>query len=648
MDLILGTKVIGHDTSVALLNEKGDVLYALAGERFSNIKHDTAFPIACYLELKKKIAEEKLGRLKYIAFAFDPARFINPRLFSYTDKILSNEQNHIFKTTILDALPNIQTPEQGLAFTKQLHANPLLRSLPEKVWGWFDVALHFYQENKAAAERLKGLFPESEFIFVNHHEAHAASAFYASGFEKAAVLCADGFGEDETSTLYKAEVTGLSLLSASKMPHSLGLFYEIITEYLGFDGFSDPYKVMGMAAYGRPLYESLFEQMGQVHEDGTFTLNFGDLLEEENPPVLLGTRPFSLSTKLQDLLGGKRSADAPIEQAHYDVACSFQTYIEKIGVSYALYLRKTLPSYNAICLSGGVALNGLMNQRIFKEAGFDKIFIQPASADDGTSLGAAWVVIADKYGPPAIRRIKDVFLGLKRTASEAKAEVEKLGLAYSCPQDPAQKVAELLAQDYVVARYTGRSEFGPRALGNRSILASPLKAEMKDIINSRIKHREPFRPFAPVCLAEDVSTFFDADEDAEYMLLICPVKEDKKKLIPAVVHQDGTARVQSVKKDSNPGLYEIISAFKKITGVPIIINTSFNVNGEAIVETPLDALECFLYTNIDYLLIEDMLIAKSENEDKRIYDKPEDFLNRRRNRFGSRIIELQESLAKEA
>ncbi|NCC03326.1 MAG: hypothetical protein EOM37_04675 [Proteobacteria bacterium] len=632
-DLVIGTKGIGHDTSVALVDQSGNVLYALTGERFSNVKHDNTFPFACFDTIKEIIEKENLGSVRFAVLSNDPLHNIKARLFTLIKDVLPSDMASLIENSILSALPDLLTAQDRDVFMNSIQSQFHLEKDQKIVIEWIQRALWGYQRDCRILNKLQGLFPDSEIFTTTHHMAHAASAYYPSGFDRSAILCIDGYGENETITLCEGTKAGIHILNSSSLPHSIGILYEIMTEFLGFHGFSDAYKVMGMAAYGEPRFTHLFNQLGQVEEDGTFRLNLGALLLPNEIEKPWSTRCLALSPKLQKILGGPRGEGEPITQTHYDIANSFQRFVEDIGVALAKSLRTQLPDCDSLCLAGGVALNGLMNQRIFKEAGFKNIFIQPAASDDGLSLGAALAVVAEKYGRPPVERVKNMFLGPERDKDESYQEIERLGLHYTCPNDPAATVAELLAQGHVIARYSGRSEFGPRALGNRSILASPLKAEMKDIINARIKHREPFRPFAPACLAEDVSSFFDADEDAEYMLLICQVREDKKHLLPAVVHADGTARVQSVKKDSNPGFYNIISAFKKITGIPVVINTSFNVNGEAIVETPLDAIECFLYTDIDYLLIHDRLIAKKDNEDKRIIEPAETFLSRRRDRF---------------
>lgn len=574
-DLILGVGAWGAGSSASLVRDDGEILYCLTEERFSNAKHDHVFPAASLTQICARIRERRLGEVRHVALNGDPALFDPQDPFSAKQKAL------------------------------------------------------FLRHKDMVAAR----FPQASLSCVPYQLCHAAGAFYTSGYDRAAILTIDGRGEADTIALFDGTGSGITRLGATRWPHSLGAFYTAVTRLLGFDGAADDYKVMGMAAYGHPVFQAVFERLVTVNEAGELTPRFDDGLVVSQTPDASGESRLDLSASLQEALGGARVKDDAFTQRHYDIAASLQAVVERCGVELAQALRKRLPDRDALCLSGRVALNGLMNRRILAEAGFTRLFIQPAAAGDGTSLGAALHVLAASGHCPPVRRAHSLFLGLDYPQTQIRQAVEEAGLAYTRPADMAATVASLLAQGHIVARYAGRSEFGPRALGNRSILASPASAAMKDTLNARIKHRESFRPFAPACLAEDVGAFFEADEDAEYMLLICPVHEAQRAKIPAVVHLDGTARVQAVRAEVNPGLHDILVAFKKLTGIPVLINTSFNVNGEAIVETPQDALECFLYTDIDALIVEDMLILREANADKALKLSPGAFLARRQERY---------------
>lgn len=636
-DLVLGVGYLGHDSSAALVDMDGHILFCLTEERFSNIKHDGAFPCASISKIQTEIEKGNLGRIRYVAINHEPRYFVEQKLFHYLDTRCSSAAATRLKSAILDVLPDTQVCHPGTYPMNYLADVIRQTDIPAEQVS--DLLLHLRWclnrtvFTKGLQLKLQRKFPDANVIPVPHHQCHAASAFYASGFASAAIMTLDGYGEDDTITLGYGQGKDLSVLSRSGWPNSLGLLYSMVTVYLGFDWFGDEYKVMGMAAYGQPTYRELFAELGEVNADGEFHFNPGRLLQESEVPGAPGEIWYGFTPLFESLLGGARSKNEEFIERHFNIAASLQAFVEDVGLQMAKYLRKQLPDTPAICIAGGVGLNGLMNQRIYKEAGFDSIYIQPASSDDGTALGAALTVVAQYSGLDRFPALEQVFFGLEYPESQISEALAEKELVYTRETDIAASVARLLAEGQVVARYEGRSEFGPRALGHRSIMASPLKAEMKDIINSRIKHRERFRPFAPACLAEHVRDFFDTTPEAEYMLQICQVNPAMQQHIPAVVHNDGTARVQSVHASRNPGFYRIISEFYNLTGVPVVINTSFNVNGETIVETPLDAIECFLFTDIDYLAIGPYLVAKQQNLDKALHMPADAFLNRRKTRY---------------
>lgn len=636
-ELVLGINYFGHDSAVSLVNMNGDVLYCLTEERFSNIKHDGSFPIMSINKIIDLIKKHALGSLKYIALNHDPELYVTDKLFSYIDSLCVKEQSLILKDSILSVLPEIRVCRQDMYPMNYLEE--LMRHLgihndvSKDLLRYIQWSLNRYLYTQQTITNVSAMFPECQVIPVAHHACHAASAFFCSGYSESAIMTIDGYGEYDTVTLGIGRGNDISVISKSCWPNSIGLLYSMVTQYLGFDWFGDEYKVMGMAAYGERKYLPLFRQLGQVTEDGVFEFLPGHLMASDEVPGAPGEQWYTFTPLLEQLLGGRRQRGEEFVQRHFDVAASLQAFVEDCGVDMAKYLKRKYPLVENICIAGGVGLNGLMNSRILKEAGFSRIYIQPASSDDGTAIGAALSLVASKSENLRFSRLENMFLGVERTDEEIREALDGKGLIYTHEKNICAKIAMLLSEGKVVARYEGRAEFGPRALGHRSIMASPLCQEMKDVINSRIKHRERFRPFAPACLAESIQEYFYAEDDAEFMLIIPQVKADKQAIIPAVVHNDGTARVQAVHKNKNPGFYQIIREFEKITGVPVVINTSFNVNGETIVESPLDAVECFLYTDIDNLAIGNYLVSKTANLDAMIKLSSDDFLELRKQRY---------------
>lgn len=622
--LILGISVFGHDSSCASIDAaSGDILYALTEERFSNLKHDGGFPTASLALLMEKIDKEKLGWVSHVALNTDPAISIERLkaellncLDTATAQLVACELAQFLETSDIfhpDYFPlnylEALLARRGVETAVIAHASGKI--------SWYG---NFALRHRKLKAYLQSKFPLAEIVSVGHHQCHAASAFYCSDFEDAAVLTVDGQGEDETITLNIGRGTEIELLSQTRWPNSLGALYMQLAWYLGFDGdprypgLGDEYKVMGMAAYGKPINVDIFRQMGRVSENGEFELVFGQYLESAPVEGCPGHFQPLLSKQFFNALGERRSSCEPIEQRHYDIARSGQTFLEEIGVAIAKHLKKLCPDIDNICIAGGVGLNGLMNMRILREAGFERIFVQPASGDDGTSLGAALYVYHILLKGKRCKPLANAYLGFNYGNHAIRSALEKYNLTFHEPESIHVEMGRLLHDGNIVARYFGRGEFGPRALGHRSILANPTLSEMKDAVNARIKHRESFRPFAPACLEEMASEYFDIDIPTPYMLLICRARPAARLLIPAVVHDDGTTRLQTVRNDLNPDLYQTIFEFNKQSGVPVLLNTSFNVNGEAIVETPQDAIESFLFMGIDYLAIGPYLVSKAENE----------------------------------
>jgi carbamoyltransferase len=468
-------------------------------------------------------------------------------------------------------------------------------------------------------------------LFGEHHESHAASAFYPSPFERAAILTMDGVGEWATSSVGVGEGSDVRVLHELRFPHSLGLLYSALTYWLGFKVNSGEYKVMGLAPYGEPKYDKLIlDNLIELREDGSFRMNlayFG---------YVGGLR--MTTPKLDKLFGRpRRSEESPLEQFHMDVARSIQAVTEEVMLRMARFAHRET-GMKDLCLAGGVALNCVGNGRLMREGPFERIWVQPAAGDAGGALGVALALWHRYLGNPRTPAatgdsMQGSYLGPGYTDDEIARMLETEGAPHETVSEAElpRRVADLIAAGNVIGWFQGRAEFGPRALGARSILGDPRSPEMQTRMNLKIKFRESFRPFAPSVLAERVSDWFEIDRESPYMLLVAPVAESKRlapapedtklegtarlagrrSVIPAVTHVDNSARIQTVTKETNPVYWALLRAFEERTGCPVLINTSFNVRGEPMVCSPLDALRCFRRTGMDYLVLGRRILAKT-------------------------------------
>lgn len=445
------------------------------------------------------------------------------------------------------------------------------------------------------------------FHYVDHHVSHAASAFYVSPFDEAAILTADGAGEDTTVLLAHGRGREIRVLRRIKLPHSLGQFYSAATNFLGFDMFAgDEYKVMGMAGWGEPLfYETLAREVLIRNGPGSFALDITFLDHHLAKHQHYGERA-------RKLFGPPRGAEDDVVQRHYDVAASVQKVFEETLFHLLRWLHEQTGSWN-LCMAGGCALNSLANGKISSHTPFERFFFQPAAHDAGGALGSALYLRHALLGQPRNGRVmRHAYLGPAFSEAECRAAAEgaRLTVARLDDEELCREVARRLAGGAIVAWFQGRMEWGPRALGNRSFLADPRQASMKETINRKIKLREPFRPFAPSILAEASERYFGSRLEAPFMITVFPVLEQRKKEIPAVVHVDGTARPQLVERDVNPLYWRLIKEFENLTGVPVLLNTSFNVQ-EPIVCTPAEAVRTFLATEVECLAMGNLLVSRS-------------------------------------
>jgi len=466
------------------------------------------------------------------------------------------------------------------------------------------------------AERL-GLDGRAQVYFVEHHRAHLASAFFCSPFEEAAVVSIDGFGDFSSVMWGVGRGNRIQVMGGVRFPHSLGIFYTAFTQFLGFPKYGDEYKMMGLAAYGEPRWSSrVREVVRTVGDQVRLNLEYFvhhtagvDMTWEDCEPVL---GPV-YSAKMLEVFGGPRKPRTEIEERHADIAASVQQVLEENYFALLNHVQRQT-GQKRLCLAGGVALNCAANGKIFERTDFQDVWIQPAASDAGTSLGAALYVWHQLLGRPRTFIMRHAYWGPEYAEHEIRTALEKAGARFHQLEQEAliDCAAREIAQGRIVGWFQGRMEFGPRALGNRSILADPRRPDMKDILNRRIKYREPFRPFCPSILAERMGEYFEVDYPSPFMITAYRVKPAMRDRIPAVVHADSTGRLQTVEKEVNPIYWKLITRFEELTGVPVLLNTSFNEN-EPIVNTPEEALDCFLRTQMDVLVLGPFLLYKSEN-----------------------------------
>ena len=595
MTSILGISAFYHDSAACILKD-GKIIAAAQEERFTRKKHDPNYPHNA-VEFVLDYANLKLSEVNCIVFFEKP--------FLKFERLLE---------TYVAFAPK--------GFTSFAKAMPL----------WIKDKL--FQKNflfNKLKQHDRNYESDENIFFSDHHLSHAASAFFPSPFEEAVILTADGVGEWATTTVAVGAGNDLDIKKEIHFPHSLGLLYSAFTYYTGFKVNSGEYKLMGLAPYGKPIYEDKIRKLVDIKEDGTFRL--------DQKFFNYATGLTMTNNKFHNLFGQKprNPQNEKITQFHMDIAASIQKITEEIMIKLTRAIRDEFNIKN-LCMAGGVALNCVANGKILKEKIFDNIWIQPAAGDAGGSLGAALALWHIEKGKKRIINSKDdmngSYLGAEFKQEEIEKELNSIGAKYVTLnyEDLINKTSEILSNQKAVGWFQGRMEFGPRALGGRSILGDPRSENMQKNLNLKVKFRESFRPFAPSVLREDLSQWFDMDVDSPYMLLVADIKsekkikmtDDQKKLfgidklnikrsgIPAVTHVDYSARVQTVDKDTNRRYYDLISKFKQKTGCPVIVNTSFNVRGEPIVNTPKDAFNCFMGTDLDFLVIGNCILYKKE------------------------------------
>jgi len=594
---ILGISAYYHDSAAALLRD-GEIVAAAQEERFTRKKHDASFPAGA---AQYCLAEAGIGLedLDHIVFYDKPLIKFERLLETY----LSYAPNGI--RSFLAAMPIWLKEKLFLKSTLKKEFAALGICKPDEV---------------------------SKIMFAEHHQSHAASAFYFSPFQRAAVLCLDGVGEWATTSVWRGEGNSLTPLWEIDFPHSLGLLYSAFTYFTGFKVNSGEYKLMGLAPYGEPKYVDLIlEKILDLKDDGTFRLDM---------------RYFNYCTGLtmtnerfdQLFNGPPRRPECDLTQREMDIAASIQKVTEKVILRLGRTIHAETGEEN-LCLAGGVALNCVANGLLLREGPFENIWIQPAAGDAGGALGAAAIVWhdyldGDRKLNGAMDAMEGAFLGPGFSTDGIRVDLDEQGAVYREQSDAEllPKLAELLEQENVIGWAQGRMEFGPRALGGRSIIGDPRSAKMQSVMNLKIKYRESFRPFAPSVLAERVDDYFEQETASPYMLIVAPVRESlriplaeeqqqlfgidrlnlKRSELPAITHVDYSARVQTVHQETNPRYHALLKAFEARTGCGLLVNTSFNVRGEPIVRTTEDAYRCFMRTEMDYLVVENFLLDKRE------------------------------------
>lgn len=444
-----------------------------------------------------------------------------------------------------------------------------------------------------------------KFHYLEHHQTHAASAFFVSPFDSAAILTWDGTGEDTTTLFCHGKANKIKVLKRIKLPHSLGQFYSAVTNYLGFSmETGDEWKVMGLAAYGNPEYYDFFSSRVLISDGGGNFRYDAKVLDHHM------ARHYKFSDVVKKALGESRGKGEELVQHHWDIAKSAQLAVEETALALAHEIKNMTGEEN-LCMAGGVAFNSVMNGRIFQEAPFKRFYVQPAAGDAGCSLGAALMIWHQKLGKPRHFVMNHAYWGPSFTNEECRAALDEAGLAYEALDDAVllPRIAKMISEGAIVGWFNGRMEFGPRALGARSFLADPRRSDMREILNHKVKLREWFRPLAPSMQEESGTEIFGVEHHDPFMITVIAVADEYKDKIPAVVHVDGTARPQMVNKDVNPRYWQLIEEFRKITGIPLLLNTSFNVQ-EPIVCTPRDAINTFMNSNFDALVLENNLVVR--------------------------------------
>ncbi|PXF29576.1 carbamoyltransferase [Pokkaliibacter plantistimulans] len=560
---ILGINYFFHDSSACVVMD-GQLRVALEEERFTRRKHTNEFPVQA-IERCLQISGISMQQIDHIAVSIAPTKDLGKKV-AYSLGLGKK------------VAPFIKHEFKGI-YVKQ-----------KAFWNWY-----------------KGIWGSRDggpkVHFVEHHLSHVAGSYFVSPYQKAALLSLDGSGEWSTAMLGTADGDQLNFFGESHFPHSLGSFYEAATEFCGFQPNYDEGKTMGLAPFGNPdrFYKEV-EKLVNITSEGQIQIDLS-YFEYQNAGYQ------RCGQKFYDTFGQPRSRKGAFEDHHHDVAAAFQKVLEdKVLQMCHLLEQKTDADY--LVIAGGVALNSVMNGRILRDTRFKDVYVMPAAGDNGSCIGAAYYLYNHILRQPRNFVHLDPYLGTEYSNEQIRKTLDECKLSYTRSEDICLDTAQMLRDGQIIGWFQGRMEIGPRALGSRSILADPTLPGMKDKINAEVKHREAYRPFAPSCPAEYKQDFFDIKVNAPFMLKVCDVLPEKREVIPAITHVDGSARLQTVHADTNPLYHRMISEFGKLSGVPVVLNTSFNIMGEPVVESPLHAIRCFFSTGLDVLVLGDYIVRK--------------------------------------
>lgn len=580
---ILGINAYHADSSAAIFKD-GRLIAATEEERFTRVKHWAGFPTEA-IKFCLRDAGIELSQVDHIAIGRDPkAKLMNKLMFVATH------------------------PGAGYHNIRARLANK------KKISSLENEFVHHFPDVDAASLRNK-------IHYIEHHRSHLASAFFASPFDEAALLSIDGSGDFTTTMLGQGKANKIEVLDSVDFPHSLGIFYTSLTQYLGFPHYGDEYKIMGLAPYGNPVYKEHIQKLIKLEKNGLFKLDLSYFNIHNSGIISYGEdhRPVVatlFSSKLEKMLGQSRKGNEELTQHHKDIATSVQ-HVTEDAIMHLLNELQRRTGLDKVCIAGGVAQNSVANGKITRSTKFKEIYIPSAGHDAGIAMGCALYLYNHILNKDRMPAVWSAYTGAQFSNSEIENVLKSTGLKYTRHDDGTlyEKTVDSLLKGGVIGWFQGRAEFGPRALGARSILADPRRADAKDLLNKKIKRRESFRPFAPSILEEYVDEYFEVVDRVPFMEKVFPIRAEKRESIPAVTHVDGTGRLQSVSKDVSPRYYDLIDAFRKRTGVPILLNTSFNEN-EPIVNSPQHAIDCFLRTSMDMLVLENFIVERADNPNK--------------------------------
>jgi len=598
--IILGINAYHGDAAAAIIRD-GKLLAAVEEERFNRFKHCAGFPIES-IKYCLQVAGVGIDGVEHIGISRDPSAHLHKKVLfaaSRAAKQATSGRSKMGKQEAIGTIDIVANPTNG-------NGSGLLAQIKDRLGN--AARIRDLKDELARQLQLSKNDIRAHIHNIEHHRAHLASAFFVSPFEKAAVLSIDGFGDFISTMWGVGEGNSIEVLGQVEYPHSTGIVYTATTQFLGFPSYGDEGKVMGLAPYGKPRFIEAFRKIIRTEENGQFRLNLDyfrhhaegvEMTWDQGSPVI--GRIFS--DEFASTFGPARTPGSALTDREQDIAASLQLRLEEVGFHVLDHLHEQT-GLTDLGLAGGVAYNSVMNGKILLNTPFKRLFIQPAAGDSGTALGVCYQIYNGLLRRERREVMNGAYTGPEFSSDKIRNELDDLKLEYEeySDRELTKRAAKDIAEGLVVGWFQGRMEFGPRALGNRSIVVDPRRAEMKDVLNDRIKKREPFRPFAPSILEERVGDYFEQTHPAPTMLMVYQVKEDRRSEIPAVTHVDGSGRLQTVSRAVNERYYQLITDFNELTGVPVVLNTSFNEN-EPIVCTPKQAIECFLKTRMDVLYV---------------------------------------------